>query len=330
MTSSPRKRGSPIVACLGEALIDFIAEETGMLNAVHSFHKYPGGAPANVAVGLARLNVATGFIGKIGSDTFGNFLIAQFEKNGVNTDGITQTSEAPTALAFVSRSARGDRDFLFYRNPCADILLKKADIPKNWLQNIRYLHVGGVSLTRQPSRDATLYAVKIAHKNGASITFDPNLRLNLWQKGIRECQTTIRELLTYTDIFLPSEEELTLLMGSKDLDKAVLRAHESGPSTVCVKRGPHGSYVSHRTPCGENQEFFQSPYPVQVVDTTGAGDGYDAGLLAGLVNQLPLQEAVLWGTAVASLVITKMGAMTALPTKAELATFLKNFEKPEG
>ncbi|MFX1508903.1 MAG: carbohydrate kinase family protein [Promethearchaeota archaeon] len=330
MTPYSIKKGSPIVACLGEALIDFIAKETGTLNVVRSFHKYPGGAPANVAVGLARLNVATGFIGKIGTDIFGDFVKTQLEQNRVNTDGITQTTEAPTALTFVSRSASGDRDFLFYRNPCADILLQKTDIPHDWLQNIQYLHVGGVSLTRQPSRDATLYAVKTAHDYGATITFDPNLRLALWQKGIKECRNTIRELLEYTDIFLPSEEELTILMNTTDLNTAVLLAHENGPSTVCVKRGRQGSYNSQRTSSGETQGYFQSPYPVQVVDTTGAGDGYDAGLLAGLVRQLPFQKAVLWGTAVASLVITKMGAMTALPTEMELTKFLKDFEKLEG
>lgn len=119
-------------------------------------------------------------------------------------------------------------------------------------------------------------------------------------------------------------------METKNLKKAVLRAHKSGPSIVCVKRGPRGSYISHQSTRGESQDFFQSPYPVQVVDTTGAGDGFDAGFLAGLINQLPLQEAVLWGTAVASLVITKMGAMTALPTRNELAKFLTEFEKPQG
>ena len=122
MIKSHSKSKPPTVACLGEALIDFIAEQTGALDSVHSFRRYPGGAPANVAVGIARLGVPSGFIGKVGADTFGDFLISELNENSVHTGGITQTEEAPTALAFVSRSSAGDREFLFYRESCADIL----------------------------------------------------------------------------------------------------------------------------------------------------------------------------------------------------------------
>ena len=322
MTPYRSKIKTPIVACLGEVLIDFIAEETGTLESINSFRKHPGGAPANVAVGIARLGVATGFIGKIGADSFGNFLISVLKQNKVDTRGITQTSDAPTALAFVSRSASGDRDFLFYRNPCADILLTESDLPQDWLTNIRYLHVGGVSLTRTPSRQATLQAVKVAQQNGAVITFDPNLRLDLWSNGLRECRAVIQSLLEYTDIFLPSHEELTTLMATDDLNRAIQRAHKKGPSIICVKMGSKGSIISEETSKGTYRQFAQPSFSVNVVDTTGAGDGYDAGLIVGLVHGLPIEEAVLRGTAVASLVITKIGAMTALPTKKELAHFV--------
>ncbi len=327
MISSHSKTKPPTVACLGEVLVDFIAEETGTLNAVSSFRKYPGGAPANVAVGIARLGITSGFIGKVGADTFGDFLISTLEQNGVDTKGITQTKEAPTALAFVSRSASGDRDFLFYRNPCADTLLTESELPLDWLNQIQYLHIGGVSLTRDPSRQTTLRATEAAKQKGAKITFDPNLRLDLWSNGLSECRTVIHSILEYTDILLPSQEELTTLMATDNLNEAIHHAHKKGPSIICVKQGAHGSLISEKNREGETRQFTQLPFDVEVIDTTGAGDGYNAGLIVGLVQGLSIEKAVLRGTAVASLVITKMGAMTALPTENELTNFLNESGK---
>lgn len=329
MNFSYTKREAPVVACLGELLIDFIAEETGSLAVAKSFRRYPGGAPANVAVGIARLGVASGFIGKVGADTFGNFLISVLKQNNVDTSAIIQTPKAPTALAFVSRSVSGDRDFLFYRNPCADLLLSKTELPHAWFNQLEFLHVGGVSLTREPSRHATIHAAKLARQQGAKVTFDPNLRLDLWADGIDECRKVAHNLLGYVNIFLPSREELLELMAVADLNEAIALAHKYGPSIICVKMGPEGSLVSVKEQKSDFRQFHQRPFTVNVVDTTGAGDGYDAGLIVGLVRGLSLEEAVLKGTAVASSVITKMGAMTALPTSAELAHFLRKHKPTE-
>lgn len=313
----------PVIACLGEVLIDFIAEETGSLDKVSCFRKYPGGAPANVAVGIARLGVRCGFIGKVSTDIFGDFLISTLNKNHVDIGGITRTDDAPTALAFVSRTTTRDRDFLFYRESCADILLKKSELPQHWLDQIQYLHLGGVSLTREPSRQTTLLAAKRVKDNQASVSFDPNLRLDLWDGDLVECQSVVQSVLAYTDIFLPSHDELLMIMGTKDVNHALMQAHNLGPSVICVKQGPNGSLISKMLEDGKLHQFNQSAFDVKVVDTTGAGDGFDAGLLVGLINGLTLEEAVRIGTAVASLVISKIGAMTALPTEKELNAFLK-------
>ncbi|MFX0079485.1 MAG: carbohydrate kinase family protein [Candidatus Hermodarchaeota archaeon] len=312
----------PIVACLGEVLIDFIAEEKGSLDLEASFRKYPGGAPANVAVGISRLGVACGFIGKVGADSFGAFLKASLKENGVNIEGIVDTKEAPTALAFVSRSTTGERHFLFYRDSCADVLLTEDDLPHDWLRRIKYLHVGGVSLTRNPGRQTTLRAIGIARKNGAVITFDPNLRLDLWSGGLHECRKILHQVLTKTDIFLPSQQELLLIMDAEQIDDALFHAHELGPHTICLKRGADGSRISTKTAKGKYEQFSQKAFDVNVVDTTGAGDGFNAGLIVGLVKGMNIRQAARQGTAVASLVITKNGAMTALPTQQELSEFL--------
>lgn len=320
-TSNPEDK-VPMVACLGEVLIDFVAEEMGPLESVSSFRKCPGGAPANVAVGISRLGVTCGFIGKVGADAFGKFLKTSLKKNGVNIEGIVETKEAPTALAFVSRTKTGERHFLFYRKPCADVLLTENDLHQDWLRNIKYLHVGGVSLSRNPSRQTTLRAIEIARTNGVDIIFDPNLRLDLWPGGIHECRKILRQVLVGTDIFLPSQQELLLIMDTEQIDDALSRAHELGPSTICVKCGADGSRISIKTAKGKYDQFFQKALDVNVVDTTGAGDGFNAGLIVGLVKGMKLREAVRQGVAVASLVITKIGAMTALPTEQELTQFL--------
>ena len=312
----------PIVACLGEVLIDFIAEERDSLDSIASFRKYPGGAPANVAVGISRLGVTCGFIGKVGADTFGEFLKTSLKKNGVNIEGIVDTKEAPTALAFVSRSTTGERHFLFYRDPCADILLTKDDLPQDWLRKIKYLHVGGVSLTRNPSRQTTLRAIEFARQNGAIITFDPNLRLDLWSGGLNECRKILHRVLARTDIFLPSQHELLSIMDTEQIDDALSNAHELGPHTICLKCGADGSRISIKKAKGKYDQFSQKALDVNVVDTTGAGDGFNAGLIVGLVKGMNIREAVRQGIVVASLVITKIGAMTALPTEKELSKFL--------
>ncbi len=327
MTASRSKTKIPAVVCLGEVLIDFLAEDVGPLDSVSSFLKFPGGAPANVAVGIARLGVSCGFIGKVGSDPFGKFLISVLKQNGVNTTRIVRTNKAPTALAFVSRSKKGDRDFLFYRDICADALLNKNELPLDWLQNARHLHVGGVSLTRNPSQKATLHATNVAHQNGVTISFDPNLRLDLWSNSLETCRTILRQILRYTDIFLPSQEELFVIMETNDLSKALHLAHQLGPTLICVKRGAKGSLISEVSKSGKYNTYSQPPFEVIVQDTTGAGDGFNAGLIAGLVNDFTVAQAVFQGTAVASMVITKMGAMTGLPTKSELAEFLRKKEK---
>lgn len=312
----------PLVACLGEVLIDFISEERGSHDSVASFRKYPGGAPANVAVGISRLGVTCGFIGKVGADSFGAFLKTSLKKNGVNIEGIVDTKEAPTALAFVSRSTTGERHFLFYRDPCADVLLTEDDLPQDWLSRIKYLHIGGVSLTRNPSRQTTLRAIEIARKNGAIITFDPNLRLDLWSGGLQECRKILHQVLARTDIFLPSKHELLLIMNTGQIDDALHHTHELGPHTICLKCGADGSRISTKTATGRYDQFSQKALDVNVVDTTGAGDGFNAGFIVGLAKGMNIREAVRKGTAVASLVITKIGAMTALPTEQELSEFL--------
>lgn len=322
MKAAKQGRVNPTVLCLGEVLVDFIAETVGSLDKTSRFLKCAGGAPANVAVGIARLGVPCGFIGKVAADPFGDFLEETLRINGVDTRRVVRTRDAPTALAFVSRTASGERSFLFYRDSCADLQLTPKDLPLDWLQHARFLHIGGVGLSSEPSRQATLRAIEYAKANRVAVSFDPNLRLDLWEDGLAECRETVRRALDFTELFLPSEEELLLLMDTNDLSEAVSQVLELGPRVICVKQGSKGALITAKATGGGLETFRQAAFAVRVVDTTGAGDGFDAGLVAGLASGMSLPMAVRQGTGVAALVITKKGAMSALPTHRQLVQFL--------
>jgi len=169
------------VVTLGELLIDFVPTQSGVsLIDAPSFKKAPGGAPANVAAGLAKLGVSTAFLGKVGDDAFGQFLKTTLEKVGVDTRGVVFSQDARTALAFVSLRSDGEREFMFYRHPSADMLYTPEEVNGSLIENAKILHVGSISLISEPSRSATLSALEIARENHVLISYDPNLRLALW------------------------------------------------------------------------------------------------------------------------------------------------------
>ncbi|NHJ84756.1 MAG: carbohydrate kinase [Asgard group archaeon] len=308
------------VVAIGEVLIDFIAKETGDLVKVKEFQKFPGGAPANFIVGLARLGVSTTFIGKVGDDSFGNFLIDCLEKEGVGTTTIIKSQEKRTTLAFVSLDENGGRDFIFYRKHCADIDLRFDELNLSRLPNVKYLHFGTVSLTDNPSRETTLEVIRYFKKLGAKICFDPNIREDLWKEKDL-LLNVLNQALELTDIFYPSREELCFIIGENEFEEqeAIDKLFEQYPlDIIALKKGSEGCLIKKR------DDFFLTipSFETNIIDTTGAGDGFNAGFIFGLLNEKSLEESGILGNAVGSLVIQKKGAMTALPTKEELIDFL--------
>src|SRR5512136_3126909 len=169
-----------VIAC-GELLIDFVSTESGVtLGQAPGFQKAPGGAPANVAVGVARLGYRAGFLGQVGDDDFGHFLAETVAEAGVDVGGLLFSPAARTALAFVSLRSDGERSFMFYRHPSADMLWRPEDVNREYVSSTRIFHHGSISLINEPSRSATLAAVEYARAGGALISYDPNLRLALW------------------------------------------------------------------------------------------------------------------------------------------------------
>ncbi|MBD3191351.1 MAG: histidine kinase [Candidatus Heimdallarchaeota archaeon] len=316
----------PEIISIGEALIDFIAEQPGSLLSTETFTKSPGGAPANVAVGLARLGVKVGFIGKVGDDPFGKFLVNKLEKEKVLTQGAIRSSKRElTSLAFVSLNEEGERDFFFYRANAADLKLQPDEIDPHFFSQIKFLCFGSLSLSTEPSRSAIFKAIKECKKNGGKVCFDPNIRLDIWEDKSNFIKI-VKEALKHTEIFLPSQEELYYLNFSltsqpNRIDEQIIEHFcENFPlETLVIKKGKAGCSIKTK----KKLEHIPG-FKVKVIDTTGAGDGFNAGFLFGLLLEKTLEEAALLGNAVGALVVQKKGAMTALPTKEELKIFLKN------
>lgn len=312
-----------VIAC-GEMLIDFVSTVAGVtIKEAPAFEKAPGGAPANVAAGLARLGASSGFMGKVGDDEFGRFLEETLSRNGVDTSGMRFSAEARTALAFVSLMENGERDFMFYRHPSADMLLTPEEVDAEYVASARVFHYGSITLGAEPSRSATLHAVQAARSKDVFVSYDPNLRLNLWASE-SEARRGLLLGWEHANLIKVSREEVDFLTGEPDLVAAVRGLWHDRLQLLAVTLGPGGCIYFTPERSGHVPSF-----DVHSVDTTGAGDAFLAGLLFKLLAHLgkPLQdaiirEAVLFANAAGALTTTKRGAIPALPALEEVQALL--------
>ncbi|WP_202916245.1 PfkB family carbohydrate kinase [Paenibacillus mesophilus] len=315
-----------MVVCLGELLIDFVPQSNGLpLSQVDTFHRAAGGAPANVAAAVAKLGGRSRFIGKVGRDPFGDYLHTALGEAGVEP-ALVATDEARTGLAFVSLREDGERDFVFFRNPAADMLLRKDEVEDAWLQDAAIFHFGSVSLIAEPCRTATLDAARRARAFGALVSYDPNVRLPLWANA-DFARRTILDQLPSADLVKVSEDEIGFLYGGVSIEEGARLMLGLGPSCVVVTLGAAGCRVFTQT-----GDVTVPGVRVEPVDTTGAGDGFVGGLLWGLadagVQAASLGEALAdptfavdalrFANAVGALATTKRGAIPALPTRSEV------------
>jgi fructokinase len=312
------------IITLGELLIDMTQDGTDE-QGNGRFTAYPGGAPANVAVAAARLGADTGFIGKVGDDSFGRSLAETLRKEGVNTDGLFVSDSVPTTMAIVSVDASGEREFSFYRNPGADTQLtteEAVSVIENGLPLI--LHAGSLSMTTSPSREACEEALRFAKERGVIISYDPNYRAALWDTE-ENAVAMMKKLLPLTDILKVSDEEMLMLTGTEDFEEGSLVLSGYGPRLVLVTLGSQGVFVRY----GEYAEVVPG-FRVKVADTNGAGDtflgamlaqiaarGEGADLLCGL-NAETLRDYLTYANKAASLTCSRHGAIPAMPTAEEM------------
>lgn len=307
-------------------MIDFVPTEAGIsLAEVPKFYRRFGGAPANVAVGLARLGDDVGFIGKVGRDSFGDFIESYFKKEGVDVNHLYRAEEANTTLAFLSLTSARDRDFIFYRDPGADELLKPSEIDESYVSKANVLHFGSISLSRKLSREATARAVEFARKNGLLVTMDPNVRLSLWEETSRLKDLGLK-FLERADIAKLSMEEVEFFTGDSDMESGTKEIANLGPKVVAVTMGEEGCFLYYD---GAIRKI--KGYEVDVKDTTGAGDGFMAGFIYKLfeltdglagANLEHLVKALKFGNATGALTATDYGAASAFPDYPEIEDFL--------
>lgn len=315
------------VLVVGETLVDFLPDRPGPLSTVAAFERRPGGAPANVAVGLTRLETPPSLWTRVGDDPFGQYLLEVLRGHGLSDDFFEVDSEAQTTLAFVTHDASGDRTFSFYRDGTADTRLEPGTIPDDLLDAVEWVHAGGVTLSSGRSREATIDLMERARAHECTVSFDPNVRQELWADRT-QLAAVCREALSHTDVCKATVEELEMLGfegdGPEPIARSVLASGpDDGPETVFLTRGGDGSMAVSNRPDGSGADVVTHPgFEVDVVDTTGAGDAFVAALISSRRADRSLEETLEFANAVAAQVTTEPGAMTALPTRRDLEPLL--------
>ncbi len=317
------------VVAIGELLIDFT--ENGISaqgNPVMEAN--PGGAPCNVLAMLNQLGKKTAFIGKVGNDTFGRQLADAVQKSGTDTTNLIFDNNVHTTLAFVHTLADGEREFSFYRNPGADMMLKKEEVMTDIITAGRIFHFGTLSSTHADVREATRYAVDIAKKNSLLISFDPNLREPLWT-SLEDARKEIEYGLSMCDILKISDNELEFMTGTKDYSKGVqILRKQFDIKIIFVTLGKDGSRVYYKEMMAEKPTFSK----MRAIEKTGAGDTFEGCALNylleyGLDNltEENLTELLTFANAGASLITTRKGALKVMPKKAEIEALIQSEEK---
>ena len=314
------------VVALGELLIDFTengisAQGNPILEA------NPGGAPCNVLAMLNKLGKKTAFIGKVGNDTFGRQLAEEVQQSGTDITNLILDDTVHTTLAFVHTFPDGEREFSFYRNPGADMMLKKEEVMADIIKEAKIFHFGTLSSTHEGVRAATRYAIDIAKESGALISFDPNLREPLWD-SLEDARKEIEYGLSKCDILKISDNELEFMTGTKDYSKGVeILREQYDIKIIFVTLGKDGSRAYYKDLTPEQPTFSE----IKAIEKTGAGDTFEGCALNYLLEhdfdslkEENLSELLLFANAGASLITTRKGALKVMPDKIEIENLIRD------
>ena len=314
------------VVALGELLIDFTengisAQGNPVLEA------NPGGAPCNVLAMLNKLGKKTAFIGKVGNDTFGRKLAEEVQQSGTDTTNLIFDDTVHTTLAFVHTFPDGEREFSFYRNPGADMMLKKEEVMEDIIKEAKIFHFGTLSSTHEGVREATRYAIDIAKESGAMISFDPNLREPLWD-SLEDARKEIEYGLSKCDILKISDNELEFMTGINDYSKGVeILREQYDIKIVFVTLGKDGSRAYYKDLTAEQPTFTQ----IKAIEKTGAGDTFEGCALNYLLEhdidsmtENDLSDLLVFANAGASLITTRKGALKVMPAKSEIEDIISS------
>ncbi|KAH9726149.1 putative fructokinase-5 [Citrus sinensis] len=312
-------------------LIDFVPDVSGVSLAESTgFLKAPGGAPANVACAITKLGGSSAFVGKFGDDEFGHMLVNILKQNNVKTEGVCFDNHARTALAFVTLKKNGEREFMFYRNPSADMLLKDSELNMGLIKQAKIFHYGSISLISEPCRSAHMAAMKAAKDAGVLLSYDPNVRLPLWpsQDAARD---GIKSIWNHADLIKVSDDEVNFLTkgGDAEKDDVVMSLWHDNLKLLLVTYGAKG--------CGYFTKKFKGRVPgfsVKTIDTTGAGDAFVGSFLVSVAkddnifnDEGKLKEALIFSNACGAICTTQKGAIPALPPPDKVQELIKSNAK---
>lgn len=311
------------VTALGELLIDFAMNgKSGQGNDL--FEACPGGAPCNVLAMLGKLGRKTAFLGKVGDDQFGKLLRATIEEAGICADGLKQDEKVHTTLALVHTFPDGDRDFSFYRNPGADMMLTEEELDTDLIRQARIFHFGTLSMTDEPVRSATKKALNTAKEAGCLISFDPNLRPPLWS-SLDQAKEMMKYGFGYCDILKISDNEIQFVSGKEDYDEGIRYLQDTYHiPLIFLTMGSDGSRAYYK-----GMRVERPGFSVDTIETTGAGDTFCGSALNGILErgmenltEEALGEILTFANAAAALITTKKGAIRSMPSKEEIKELL--------
>lgn len=313
------------VVAIGELLIDFIQNGvSGQGNPL--FEANPGGAPCNVLAMLEKQGYRTAFIGKVGNDFLGRMLKSIIEGLGIQAQGLVYDDNIPTTLAFVHNKEDGDREFSFYRNPGADMMLKREEILETLMEDCRIFHFGSLSMTAEPVKTATLSALDTARRNHKIISFDPNLRLPLWNDE-QEAQKAIWYGIEHCDVLKIADNEIRWLTGQEDFDKGIEKIRgRASVKLINVTLGREGSISYYK-----DKKIYAEPFlNKKTIDTTGAGDTFCACVLGTILehgleklSDQQIKDMLVKANAAASIVTTRKGALCSMPEMEDVRKTMK-------
>ncbi|MBS4206942.1 sugar kinase [Bacillus sp. FJAT-50079] len=297
------------VITIGDALITFNPNTKGPMKYVNTFERKVGGAELNFAIGCARLGLKTGWVSRLGNDEFGKHILNFVRGEGIDTSEVKLVDGYPTSLYFKEVLEDGSGRSFYYRSNSPTDTLTEETLNEVFLKQAKVLHITGVFLAVNKDKNISLIkkAVKIAKQNGVLISMDPNIRLRLWTK--EEVKAALAELLPYVDILLTGEEEADIMFGTTETEDIIAKSKELGISYLAIKQGEDGAIGYH------NGELIDAP-PVKakkVVDTVGAGDGFDAGFVYGILHGWSLEKTLTFATTIGSMVVSVSGDNEGLP-----------------
>lgn len=311
---------------MGEILVDMTPMGVGDYTDIKGFYINLGGAPFNSAVAYSKLGGKSGVIGAVGSDEFGKYLKNELDKYGVDTRGLVFKEGLRTSLAFIKLREDGERDFFFYRKPwsvTADTELAKDELNAEFISKVKWLHISGMALSHEPMRETIFEAIRIAKENNVKISFDPTIRLDVW-RSTKEMREVYNEVIKWADMYTLSLDEALYLYGKGNVSELadIILGNYPNLEILSLRLGKEGAYSFERKGEQTKTAYETTIKNIKIVDTTGAGDAWNAAYILALNKHWPIEKRVKFANIVATLKCRDYGAIRGLPSLEEALSYL--------